>query len=395
MVWSRERDCEKPPLSVILPRFYLGAESDVTQDRLASLGISYVLSVSRCSPQPSFLPRSRYLRIPIDDSLWDDLLPWIPQALHFIDAAMSSGASVLVHCAAGISRSPALAVAYIMHSLGMDLDQAYRFVKERRPSISPNFNFLGQLQLFQGTLRQKNPADDFILQQADSFRAPISDGLSPAHTSHMKCDADIVRDDAAEIEEETPSLTDRTQQRLSEGDKQLSPSDKPKTLSQTQKKIQRPHMGHAPWPHESVNTVLKPIELQLPSGSASLLEKRKSLTLSLTPLGISPTSPAGRNQPAKDHKDTLSRRVHSREPGGRSKVRTQRGPGSSTQMGPPHREKSLSNSRYSREEVQDHGLLSPFSFTLNKLLGWGERVLLGGFFVHSVRMGQPSLPDRC
>lgn len=42
------------------------------------------------------------------------------------DAAMSSGASVLVHCAAGISRSPALAVAYVMYSSGMDLDQAYR-----------------------------------------------------------------------------------------------------------------------------------------------------------------------------------------------------------------------------------------------------------------------------
>lgn len=151
------------------------------QDQLASLGISYVLSVSRCSPQPSFLPRSRFLRIPIDDSLWDDLLPWIPQALSFIgenppppshpkhllhsflccttmlmlgvdwffspdcaswishankivmchgavcaDSAMSSGASVLVHCAAGISRSPALAVAYIMYSLEMDLDHAYR-----------------------------------------------------------------------------------------------------------------------------------------------------------------------------------------------------------------------------------------------------------------------------
>ncbi|XP_051797281.1 dual specificity protein phosphatase 8 [Acanthochromis polyacanthus] len=125
MVWSRERDADRPPLSVILPQLYLGAESDVTQDRLASLGISYVLSVSRCSPSPPFC----LLQIPSrpnDDSLWDNLLPWIPQALHFIDAAMSSGASVLVHCAAGISRSPALAVAYIMYSLEMDLDHAYR-----------------------------------------------------------------------------------------------------------------------------------------------------------------------------------------------------------------------------------------------------------------------------
>lgn len=31
MVWSREPEAERPPLSVILPRLYLGAESDVTQ----------------------------------------------------------------------------------------------------------------------------------------------------------------------------------------------------------------------------------------------------------------------------------------------------------------------------------------------------------------------------
>ncbi|KAF1380060.1 hypothetical protein PFLUV_G00182560 [Perca fluviatilis] len=178
MVWSQQSEAERPALSAILPRLYLGAESDVTQERLASLGISYVLSVSRCSPQPSFLPCSRYLRVPIDDSLRDELLPWIPQALHFIDAAMSSGASVLVHCAAGISRSPALAVAYIMYSLGMDLDHAYRFVKERRPSISPNFNFLGQLQHFQGTLSQKASGGRLHIQQLDDRLPSIPDSVT-------------------------------------------------------------------------------------------------------------------------------------------------------------------------------------------------------------------------
>ena len=58
------------------------------QDSLSARGISYVLSVSRCSPQPSFLPASQYLRIPIDDSLRDDLLPWIPAALRFIGTRM-------------------------------------------------------------------------------------------------------------------------------------------------------------------------------------------------------------------------------------------------------------------------------------------------------------------
>ncbi|XP_071357443.1 dual specificity protein phosphatase 8 [Trachinotus anak] len=391
MVWSREREAERPPLSVILPRLYLGAESDVTQDRLASLGISYVLSVSRCSPQPSFLPRSRYLRIPIDDSLWDDLLPWIPQALHFIDAAMSSGASVLVHCAAGISRSPALAVAYIMYSLGMDLDQAYRFVKERRPSISPNFNFLGQLQHFQGTLSQRSPGSDLLPQQLDSYRPSSTDSVGQTHTGHMmNCEGDT-----AEVKQETASHIDRTQQRHSEGNQQPSMSGKLQTLHLTlnQNQVQTPREAPAPSPHEPIKPAAKPTELQLPSGSASLLEKRKSLTLSLTPLGISPSSPAGSSQPAKA--TTWSRPVHSRETGARSEARTlRRSPGSYKQVGPPHREQSPSN-RCSRAQEQEHGLLSPFSFTLNKLLGWGERLLLGGVFVHPVRMGQPALPYRC
>ncbi|KAJ8399953.1 hypothetical protein AAFF_G00406830 [Aldrovandia affinis] len=165
------REVDRPPVSLILPHLYLGAESDVTQDCLSSQGISYVLSVSRCCPQPEFLPQSQYLRIPINDSLRDELLPWIPEALQFIDGAISLGCSVLIHCAAGVSRSPALAVAYVMYRLGLDLDDAYRFVKERRPSISPNFNFLGQLQYFQGTLALKGPTTK---PNAQLFQTPSS-----------------------------------------------------------------------------------------------------------------------------------------------------------------------------------------------------------------------------
>ncbi|KAK2832737.1 hypothetical protein Q5P01_016626 [Channa striata] len=396
MVWSREREAERPPLSVILPRLYLGAESDVTQDRLASLGISYVLSVSRCSPQPSFLPRSRYLRIPIDDSLWDDLLPWIPQALHFIDAAMSSGASVLVHCAAGISRSPALAVAYIMYSLGMDLDHAYRFVKERRPSISPNFNFLGQLQHFQGTLNLTASGGHHQLHQPDNRLLSVSESVSHKHTSgKMSDETDTVTSDLDNF-----CHTDKTQQRHKHldgnGNHQPSPSGKLRTLhltlSQNQQHVQPPCEVPAPSPCESVKPAPKTTQLQVPSGSTSLLEKRKSLTLSLTPLGISPSSPASSSQQARA---TTSRTVANRESRERPEAKTQRDAGSYRHARDIHREQSPSNRRCSRAQEKEQGLLSPFSFTLNKLLDWGERLLLGGVFVHPVRMGQPALPYKC
>uniref|UniRef100_UPI0037E72FDD tyrosine-protein phosphatase vhp-1 n=1 Tax=Semicossyphus pulcher TaxID=241346 RepID=UPI0037E72FDD len=345
MLWTRDRDSERPPLSAILPRLYLGAESDVTQDGLASLGISYVLSVSRCSPQPSFLPRSRYLRIPIDDSLWADLLPWIPQALSFIDSAMSSGASVLVHCAAGISRSPALAVAYIMYRLGLDLDQAYRFVKERRPSISPNFNFLGQLQSFQSTLSLKASAGELLPPQMDS---------DPPH-SEQRIRTESDSRDSAQGRQEDSELTDRDQQRLRPQLESVKLHHE--TLTQQQRERQAP---------PSSKPAAKPTTLQLPASSASLQDKRRSLTLSLTPLGVSPPSQA----------PITSRETEIRPPSDTTEA--------------PLREHSAPH----RKE-KEQGLLSPFSFSLHKLLDWGERLLLGGLFVAPVRMGQPALPYRC
>ncbi|KAM9843242.1 uncharacterized protein ACBR49_012463 [Aulostomus maculatus] len=373
MVWSRGGEAERPPLSLILPRLYLGAERDVTQDRLASLGISYVLNVSRCSPRPSFLPHSRYLRIPIDDSLWADLLPWIPQALHFIDAAMSSGASVLVHCAAGISRSPALAVAYIMYSLGMDLDQAYRFVKERRPSISPNFNFLGQLQHFQGTLSQKAPAGVDIT--VDNHLPSIYDSCPP--TGQIRNYQVGVSSDPAEVKQahtESFSLSDGTQQRHSDGGENRQLSGTFWTLDHKQVSDLSPC--------EPVKPAPKPVQLQLPTAAVSLLEKRKSLSLSLTPLGVCPPSPASSSQQA------TTKTVHKIEMREKLEAKTQSSTGSCRQAEEPHGDQSATHRK-------EPGLLSPLSFTLNKLLGWGERVLLGGVFVHPVRMGQPTLPYRC
>ncbi|XP_035470331.2 dual specificity protein phosphatase 16 [Scophthalmus maximus] len=368
MVWSRGSEAERPPLSAVLPRLYLGAEGDVVQERLASLGISYVLSVSRCSPQPPFLPQSRYLRIPIDDSLRDDLLPWIPQALRFIDAAMSSGASVLVHCAAGVSRSPALAVAYIMYSLGMDLDRAYRFVKERRPSISPNFNFLGQLQLFQGTLSQtaSGGGGDLLLQQLDSCLPSIIDSVRHHHASQkVNCEAESAGHTDGTQQSHTHSDGNGNQQRSRSG-KRLTLH---LTLNQNQQEVRTSREALAPSPHRQVKPVPKPMQLQLPSDSASLLEKRKSLTLSLTPLESS--SPATESGSQRARGATSSKTVHDGETGGRKEAKTQRSPVS-----------------YKQAEVHEQGPLSPFSLTLNKLLGWGERVLLGGVSVH------PALPYR-
>lgn len=211
-------------------------------------------------------------------------------------------------------------------------------MKERRPSISPNFNFLGQLQHFQSTLSTRPPGGDLLIQQLD-------DG-------------------------HTPSNQDTSRQ--NDGVKLW-------TLNHIQQEVQTLFDVSAPSSSEPVKPAPKPTQLQLPAASASLAEKRKSLSLSLTPLGICPPSQTSSIQQGCG--TAVSGTVH--------KVEALRNTDSCR-----HQEGAHEVSRAPHHK-QEQSLLSPLSYTLNKLLCWGERVLLGGLFVHNVRMGQAALPYRC
>ena len=63
----------------------------------------------------------------------------------FIDAALSSGGRVYVHCTHGVSRSPAVVIYFLMAHRGMSLLEACERVKARRVKISPTGGFVAVL----------------------------------------------------------------------------------------------------------------------------------------------------------------------------------------------------------------------------------------------------------
>ena len=71
------------------------------------------------------------------------------------DEARVRDCGVLVHCYAGVSRSATVTVAYIMKHLKMPLNEAYQFVKNKRPVISPNLNFMGHLLNYEKNWRNE------------------------------------------------------------------------------------------------------------------------------------------------------------------------------------------------------------------------------------------------
>ncbi|KAI8926083.1 dual specificity phosphatase, partial [Entophlyctis helioformis] len=78
-----------------------------------------------------------------------DLGPSLETALDLIHTARGRGLKVLVHCQQGVSRSAALIIAYVMKSQRMGFQDAYAYVKEQSPHISPNVQLISQLVAFE------------------------------------------------------------------------------------------------------------------------------------------------------------------------------------------------------------------------------------------------------
>nr|CAB3240230.1 DUSP8.16 dual specificity phosphatase [Phallusia mammillata] len=139
----------------IFPHLFLGSQNDASDEvMMKDNAISNVLNVSCNCARPPHLDDQHFRRIAVRDNYQEKITPYLDEAVKFIESARVKNERVLVHCLAGVSRSATVAIAYVMYYLRLGSDDAYRFVKEKRPTISPNFNFLGQLMEFETILRK-------------------------------------------------------------------------------------------------------------------------------------------------------------------------------------------------------------------------------------------------
>ena len=132
-------------------------ESAMNFKVLETLGIKRILvccsHLDECFPVMDEDKKIIYHRLPLADSLDQNLLQFLPSALAFLADGERKDEKVLVHCNAGVSRSGAVVVAYLMATLFNDpnetsqnrYEKAYSYAKQKRNSIFPNSNFIKQL----------------------------------------------------------------------------------------------------------------------------------------------------------------------------------------------------------------------------------------------------------
>lgn len=78
-----------------------------------------------------------------------NLLDSLEDAVDFIEEAVDGDGKVLVHCVSGVSRSAAVVVAFMCHSMGLSVGEALEVLKMSSPQVCPNDGFLRQLTLFE------------------------------------------------------------------------------------------------------------------------------------------------------------------------------------------------------------------------------------------------------
>lgn len=141
---------EKPDLNVasIIPGLYLSSQDPaVCNDILKKYEIRHILSIGiNISDKYDNI---QYHTCDLLDLPESNILPSIKKCVNIIHVNLKE--NILVHCNAGISRSPSIVIAYLMIIMKLSYDEAYNTVKRARSCIKPNDGFVKQLRSIENT----------------------------------------------------------------------------------------------------------------------------------------------------------------------------------------------------------------------------------------------------
>ena len=122
-------------------------------EKLKKLGIKKVLSCLEKFFWPIYKESDNIIhkKLIIHDFDQENIIKHFGECFNFI----KGDDKILVHCAAGASRSASIVIAYVMWNKKMTYSDAFDFVRNKRSIVYPNPGFIEQLKLFEKELIEK------------------------------------------------------------------------------------------------------------------------------------------------------------------------------------------------------------------------------------------------
>ena len=130
-------------MDAVADNLFVGTAADATDDSLLEThGVTTIVSLTHETPNPA--AQDLTLRsIPLIDGPQNSREQFT-KAVEETVAAMAADGSVLVHCSAGASRSPTVAVTALALAQNMDLADAVQQVADNRAAVDPHEALLRQ-----------------------------------------------------------------------------------------------------------------------------------------------------------------------------------------------------------------------------------------------------------
>jgi len=133
-------------------KLYIGSQDAAANlDGLRETNVHFILNVATGIQVPHST-NIEYLTVPILDEPNADIKSSFLQTFEFIDKGLESGASVLVHCNQGVSRSATVCIAYIMKKYNINFQTALAALKASKSDVKPNEGFVEQLKRYEKEL---------------------------------------------------------------------------------------------------------------------------------------------------------------------------------------------------------------------------------------------------
>lgn len=157
----------------ITDKFYISSVEPLgDKRRIDELGVTHILNGAEehlYRQHGGRLQGITYKVMGWDDAVGQVILPQLREAADFIEQGIAGG-GIIVHCAAGISRSTSCCLSYLMIKRRMSLSSSYKLVWDARENVRPNPGFWKQLRMLERELVDSGVILDDSLKLGDDMK---------------------------------------------------------------------------------------------------------------------------------------------------------------------------------------------------------------------------------